>query len=62
MIDARDVRYELLQLRRRAWEALLDLGLSEAEIAAYYGIAGDGADERPDAAGRDSVHSGVSAR
>lgn len=36
--DARDVRSELMELRRKAWETLLDLGLTEEEIAAYYGM------------------------
>ena len=27
----------LAELRKRAWETLLDLGLSDEEIAAYYG-------------------------
>lgn len=36
--DARDIRPVLMELRRKAWETLLDLGLTDEEIAAYYGI------------------------
>ncbi|GAB4352381.1 MAG: hypothetical protein Kow0026_09890 [Oricola sp.] len=36
--DTRDIRAELMELRRKAWETLLDLGLTEEEIAAYYGM------------------------
>ncbi len=36
--ESRDVRPALAELRRKAWEALLDLGLTEEEIAAYYGV------------------------
>lgn len=36
--ESGDVHPALRELRRKAWEALLDLGLTEREIAAYYGI------------------------
>ena len=36
--DARDIRPALMELRRKAWETLLDLGLTDEEIAAYYGV------------------------
>jgi hypothetical protein len=36
--EARDLRPALVELRRKAWETLLDLGLTEHEIAAYYGV------------------------
>jgi len=36
--ESRDVRPALAELRRKAWETLLDLGLTEQEIAAYYGV------------------------
>lgn len=39
--DARDMRPVLMELRRKAWETLLDLGLTDEEIAAYYGIEPD---------------------
>jgi hypothetical protein len=39
--DTRDIRPVLTELRRKAWETLLDLGLTDEEIAAYYETAGD---------------------
>ncbi len=39
--DARDPRAALAELRRKAWETLLDLGLTEEEIAAYFGMGND---------------------
>lgn len=36
--EFRDVHPALRELRRKAWEALLDLGLTEEEVAAYYGV------------------------
>jgi len=41
--EARDIRSQLMDLRRKAWETLLDLGLTEEEIAAYYGMGRDDA-------------------
>ena len=52
--DAEDPRPALMELRRRAWETLLDLGLTEDEIAAYYGIGKDDPGE-VDKAGLDAA-------
>lgn len=51
-LGAADIRATLTDLRRKAWETLLDLGLTEEEIAAYYGM--DGGPERP-GSGRDAA-------
>ena len=57
--DARAFRPATKEVRRASWDALSDLGLTDVEIAAYYGM-GDGHSKEawtsdPEAAERVSV-------
>jgi len=60
--ESGDVRSALADLRRKAWETLLDLGLTEEEIAAYYGIARDGSMPARDAGRQAALRQGIPVR
>jgi hypothetical protein len=61
-IETEDPRPALMELRRRAWETLLDLGLTEDEIAAYYGIGEDDSREAWNAGLEAALRQGIPVR